>query len=378
MAEINVLQFICPTGFYGAERWVLALANNLDSSQVRCDLVVTEEAEDQDLEIHNQFQKLDFAEGQAFKIPMSGRFDVRAITQLCRIIRQRDIHIIHTHGYKSDMLGLVAATLCKIPKISTPHGFGEPASLKHKLFVWLGALSLRHFDRVAPLSEQLHQQCCDYGISKSKLTYIKNGVDLREVERERSLKDSDNNSSIMTIGFIGQMVPRKKIHHILDVFESLCAKHKNVRLELLGDGSSRKSLEQHANKLACRDKIEFLGFRTDRLKRLKSFDLFVMTSSSEGIPRCLMEAMAMAIPVSAYNIPGIDQLLEHEQTALLSDFGDHQDLLACWEKLLFDRRYSETLAQNARNFVQKHFSANRMAQEYQLTFMSLLGRSSEH
>ena len=53
-------------------------------------------------------------------------------------------------------------------------------------------------------------------------------------------------------------------------------------------------------------KIDFLGFRDDRLVLLQSFDLFVMTSTLEGIPRCLMEATAMGIPVAAYNIAGIE------------------------------------------------------------------------
>ena len=117
------------------------------------------------------------------------------------------------------------------------------------------------------------------------------------------------------------MISRKNIVDILDVFDQLHHKHPNTRLILLGDGDSRASLEIHRETLNSHKNIEFLGFRDDRLSLLKSFDLFVMTSTLEGIPRCLMEATAASIPVAAYNIPGIDQLISHQKTGLLAQPG---------------------------------------------------------
>ena len=81
-------------------------------------------------------------------------------------------------------------------------------------------------------------------------------------------------------------------------------------------------MEKLALTLPSAESIHFLGFRNDRLELLSQFDLFVMASSDEGIPRCLMEAIAMDIPVAAYNISGIDQLVMHEKTGLLAKYGD--------------------------------------------------------
>ena len=120
MTRINVLQFITPAGFYGAERWVLALANNIDTTTVNCDLAVTRENADQDLTVAEQYPT---SEGQKVHyLDMNGRFDARVIKELCRVIRERNIHIIHTHGYKSDILGLIAARRTGIKCVSTPHG----------------------------------------------------------------------------------------------------------------------------------------------------------------------------------------------------------------------------------------------------------------
>lgn len=371
MKKINVLQFICPTGFYGAERWVLALANNLDPELARCDLAVTEESPTQNLEIVAQYPDV---EGQAFKIPMRSRFDLAGINKLCDLIKEREIDIIHTHGYKSDILGLIAAKRCGIPCINTPHGFGEPSSLKLKVFIRIGQFCLRFFNRTVPLSRQLYDECLYFGVPETKLQYIQNGVDLKEVETYRLTKSNIIKApdEERVIGFIGQMIPRKKVDHILEIFDRLVEKHPNVRLELLGDGESRPALEAQAANLKSKDKIHFMGFRNDRLERLKNFDLFVMSSSDEGIPRCLMEAMAMETPVTAYNIKGIDQLLEHEKTGLLATYGDKETLLSYWEKALYDQEYAQSLARNGREFVLENFSAGRMAREYMDIFQELV------
>lgn len=372
--KMNILQFICPTGFYGAERWILALANNSDPDRIQMDLLVTEESSHQNLEIINHFSA---PGGQTHKAAMSGRFDLRVLTKLKHIIRTRQIDVIHTHGYKSDILGLIAARQTGIKCVSTPHGFGEPKSLKHKLLIASGGFSLRFFDAVVPLSRQLYDECLDFGVPEKKLRYIQNGVDLSEVDRFRALKrtlpkESDDKR---VIGFIGQMIPRKKIHFILDLFDRLACAHPNVELRLLGDGSSRQELEQHAQGLASRDKIHFLGFIDNRLEHLAEFDLFVMTSSSEGIPRCLMEALGMGTPVAAFDIPGIDQLVTHNETGMLAPYEDLDGLYRIWEDLLYDPAMAERIGSQGRQFVNAQFSGKSMAEKYQVLFEELTEQS---
>ena len=106
------------------------------------------------------------------------------------------------------------------------------------------------------------------------------------------------------------------------MFERIAGDYPQVKLVLLGDGDARAQYEQHAATLKSADRIRFKGFVNDPLQHLSGFDLFVMTSTLEGIPRCLMESMAMGVPVAAYDIPGVDQLIEHKSTGLLAPLGD--------------------------------------------------------
>ena len=372
MAKLNVLQFICPTGFYGAERWILALARNLDSDDVNCELVVTREPNVPDLEISKRYADLQLP---VHELAMSGRFDFSVVTKLCRLIKERNIHIIHTHGYKSDILGVLAAKRAGIKSVCTPHGFENAEDFKLKAFIWVGCQSFRFFDAVVPLSEQLIDQVKPYGINKTKLRYIQNGVDLKEVEDARDqgvLRESDADRSEKIIGFVGQMISRKNIFDILDIFNELCSQRADLRLQLLGDGDQRQELEEYASKLEYHDKIEFVGFVNNRLDYLRSFDLFVMSSSLEGIPRCLMETLAMGIPVAAYNIPGIDQLIEHEQSGLCVPFGEKEALKNQWLRILDDKTLADRLVENGRKWVYEKFAASRMAREYTELFHQLV------
>jgi glycosyltransferase involved in cell wall biosynthesis len=372
MDKINVLQFICPSGFYGAERWIVALANNIDPRRINCELAVTRESGSGELEICHQFARLGLPVHQ---LRMSNRFDFGIVNRLVKLIKERNIHVIHTHGYKSDILGVIAARKAKIKSLCTPHGFENTKDLKLRTYIWAGCQSFRFFDAVVPLSAQLMEQVKPYGIRKERLHYIQNGVDLKEVLEARDFgvkREEGQARSEKLIGFIGQMISRKNLYSLLDVFDELAQERDDIRLQLLGDGEERAELEQYSRNLQNYDRIEFLGFLNNRLDFLRNFDLFVMTSSLEGIPRCLMEAMALGIPVAAFNIPGVDQIVLHNSTGLLADFGDKKALKEHWCKLLDDKILADDLVANARKLVDKRFSAVRMATEYTQLFNKMI------
>jgi len=364
---INVLQFICPTGFYGAERWVLALAKHLDPAKIRCDLAVTMEPGQKPLELVNEYQKLSLP---CHIVNMQSKFDLSAVSKMAELIKKHNIHIVHTHGYKSDIIGVLAARKAGVPCVVTPHGFENAKDFKLRTFIWLGCQAMKYATKVVPLSQQLMRDCKRMGVKDHKTLYIQNGVDLSEVEA--TAVPERLNPDEKRIGFVGQMISRKNIFDILNIFDRIHAKHPNTRLILLGDGDARAALETHSKTLASHSHIKFLGFRDDRLSLLKSFDLFVMTSTLEGIPRCLMEATAASIPVAAYDIAGIDQLIEHEKTGLLAPLGEKTELQGYWETLLFNQKHATELAANAKEFVYQHYSANRMATEYTELFEKLV------
>ena len=80
----------------------------------------------------------------------------------------------------------------------------------------------------------------------------------------------------------------------------------------------------------------------------------------------------MGIPVAAYNIPGVDKLIIPKKTGLMAEFADVEGLKGCWERLLFDERFSAEMARNGRKHVVENFSAKRMADEYTRLYQEMV------
>jgi glycosyltransferase involved in cell wall biosynthesis len=369
--SINVLQFTCPDGFYGAERWILALAKNLDGEIINCGLAITVEPNSENQEVAQHYRALG---KEVIEVGMNSRFDITVIYKLCKLVKSKKIDIIHSHGYKSDILGLIVARLSGIRALTTPHGFVDVSDWKLRIYYNVGNKFFKWFDVVAPLSEQLCLDVEGFGVAKKKIKYIRNGVDLDEVETIRTDAECTlkKDIGVKRVGFIGQITRRKNVFDILDVFETLHRKYGKLELVLLGDGEQREELQNYANNLNSGLSIKFLGFQDNRLEWLKTFDIFVITSTLEGIPRCLMEAMAMGVPVAAYDIPGVDQLITHGDTGLLAPLGDKQELSDCWEKILYNENYAKEISESARSNVHEKFSGKRMAQDYTDLFQEMV------
>ena len=371
---IKTMQFICPTGFYGAERWVLMLARALDERVVRSDLVVVRERGMPELELVARYP------GHVTEISTSGRFDVRAVSTLRALLRERGTDVLHTHGYKSDLIGLVAARLAGTPCISTPHGFGETRHMSRlrKLYHHAGGRSLRWFDHVVPLSPELVDEVLAFGVPPERVSLVENAVDLTDVPDGDAASEavpvlSEDFRERRIIAFAGQLIPRKRVDRIIDTFHSLWVDDPSLGLLILGDGPDRASLEQRVDDAGCADAVRFLGFREDRLHLLRDASLFVMASSQEGVPRVMMEAMSLALPIVAYDIAGVDQLIEHDVDGLLAPGGNEEFYRHCWRRVLDEPHTAERLGSAALTKVHARYSQDRLAREYTEIFERVAG-----
>lgn len=365
---LKILQLICPSGYYGAERWVNALLSVPPTGDIQQHLAITDEPGACD----DVLLRSGLPVARQHRIAMASKFDLRVVKRLVDLIRQQDIDIIHTHGYKSDILGVLAAKWAGIASVCTPHGFENSTDKRLRAYMWLGGKAFHGFDWVCPLSPDIQNTVLThYRVDAKKVRLINNGVDLAEVERALA----EVNGAVtdeFRIGYIGQLISRKNLTATLQAFAALLATQPNCRLVLIGDGDERKMLQQLAQQLAISDHVDFMGFRDDRLLLLPTFDCFVLTSSLEGVPRCLMEAMAAKVCVTAFDIPGVDRLITHQQTGLLANYGDIAGLTSLWQGLIAQPALKQQLAQAGCQHVYQHFSAQAMEQAYSALYHQLL------
>ena len=368
--KIHILHLGSPTGLYGAERWILALIKHLDRSRVQSTVAVIKDDPSLSVDLCEHANNLGFPT-QIFE--SYGRVSFSAIGNLHRFIKDQDIHILHSHWYKTDIIGWLAVqgTGCRI--LSTPHGWSTKGGIKVGFYEFMDRCAYPFFDAVAPLSEDLYKGLKWIPGLRSKLHLIENGVDIDEIdavtEMSQELTDWKGNGCFI-LGYIGQLIPRKGIDMLVHAVAEMA--NPRIRLALVGDGIQRKFLEDLTAELKVSDQVRFFGFRKDRLSLLKGFDVFVLPSRLEGIPRCLMEAMAAGIPVMATDIPGSRELAIDNVTGLLARVDSSKSLAEGISRLFMEESLRKKLAAAGRKLILNRFSATTMAKQYLSLYHSLL------
>ena len=375
---LKVMQLGSPTGLYGAERWILALIKHLDPIQVETVVGAVRDSGSAAVPLCVEAENLGFS---TVTIDAPGKFNYSAVQKLKKYLQEQQVDILHTHFYKTDLLGLLATrgTNCKL--VSTPHGWSSGVDLKLRVYEQLDRLAFPFMDAVVPLSEDLYQPLAVRDrffrwmrmSVKSNVTLIRNGVDLSEVESCTRVADELcdwKEQGCFVVGYIGQLITRKGLDTLLNALHRL-GEYIPWRAVFVGEGEQREELEVLAGKLGIGERIRFLGYRENRLEFLQGFDVFVLPSRLEGIPRCLMEAMAAKKLVIASDIPGCNDLIQHKKNGLLFTADDIEDLSGNLSMIRINSEMCENLISQAHDEVSNNFSASSMAIKYEKLFRGL-------
>lgn len=360
--SIRILQLGSPTGLYGAERWILALLRHLDSNKIESIVSVIKDEPGLKLPLCEKASSAGFPT-HVFKA--YGKLNLSAVRHLRGYLLQKRVDILHTHGYKTDLIGLLASvgTDCRI--VSTPHGWSNNAGIKLQVYEKIDRTVFPLFDAVAPLSEGIYLELARLPGLKSKLHLIRNGVDISEIDAENTIVPTIRQwkaEGRFVCGYIGQLIPRKGLEILLEAFARLQV--PGTKLAIIGEGEQRQQLEHMSVSLGIAKDVKFFGFRDNRLSFLRGFDAFVLPSSLEGVPRCLMEAMAAGVLVVASNISGCRDIVSNCKTGYLFKVDDIESLCHVLKRAISDKETSKKLVNNARLLINNDFSAKRMANEY--------------
>ena len=165
--RIRVLQLGSPTGLYGAERWILALVKYLNPERIESIIAVIRDSPELEASLCIEAKKNNI---QTKIFNAYGKVNFDAVKQLRDFIRNNNINILQTHGYKTDIIGLLATfnTSCKI--LTTPHGWTKKPSIKLRCYELLDRLVFLFFDAVVPLSFKLYSELRKIPFLRKKLT----------------------------------------------------------------------------------------------------------------------------------------------------------------------------------------------------------------
>ncbi len=367
--KIRVLQLGTSGPLYGAERWILALCRNLDARKFDCRIAAIDDDENHPPPLLAA-AKAACIPGHSIGRPSSSILGT--IRSLRNVIRDKQIDIVHSHGYKADVVTLAACLGLPVKTLATPHGWSRGAGWKLAAYERADRFLFRFFDAVAPLSQELLGNL-PAGLGQSNhVQLISNGVDIDEIDAAMAAKDRQYERQAFTIGYIGQLIARKDVRTLLHAFALL--DEPSCELVVVGEGPEKAALEKMASQLNISRRTQFTGFRNDRIALLGDFDLFILPSLEEGIPRCLMEAMAARIPVIASNIPGSTDLVVDGKTGRLFEPRNARQLAALMRKAM--KGQSADMAVAARRHIEHSYSASRMARDYEELFEMLTERKT--
>lgn len=368
---VTVAHLVCSTGFYGAERWILTLARALDPARVRLLPVVVGSGEGADL-VRQTFAA---ARCPAVQIAHGAKISVAAIRALRVLIRNRGVRVVHTHGFKADALGYLAARGAGVALVSTPHGWSADEGWRIALYEAVGRAFMKRCQRVYPLSGSLEADLLTRGFRRDRVRLVANAVDdepLRPIFAEREAAGPRLRGMVL---FVGRLIPAKGVFELVEGY-ARAALHGRPELRLVGDGPARPALQRRAAELGVGARVVFSGYVSDVREWLRRADALVLPSYSEGLPRVLMEAAAAGVPIVASDIAGVRQLIADDVNGLLVPRRDPGALAAALERLLADPALRRRLAGAARRTIDERHTAARQARAFEAEYLSLCGAAA--
>ena len=246
-------------------------------------------------------------------ISMGGRSlrDPRFHWRVRSAIRQLRPTAIHAHSFGPLVYAVPATWFGGCRLVNTEHSIEyltERRDLRRTLS-WMA----RSIDTFVVLGERMRRYYEEsIGISPERIRVIPNGVAVPPAPLASSRTAARRALGIgegFVVATVGRLAPEKNFPMLVEAFALATAAEPHATLLFVGDGAERESLAQQAAGLGIGDRVRFLGWRTDVDSLLPAFDLFVLSSLSEGLPMAMLEAMAAGVPVVSTAVGDIPDVI---------------------------------------------------------------------
>ncbi len=311
----------------------------------------------------------------------------RSYRRLSKWLKEERFDIIHVHTPIASLIGRVAAARRKVPiRIYTAHGFyfhDEMPFLKRTFHIGLERFGALFHHYLFTQSDEDRHSAIRLGLARpDSVRTIGNGVDMQRFNpgrftgedrlRMRSSLGLEPEHTVVTI--IARLVREKGYLELLPAIAELARKRPSLRLLVIGGAlesdhdNSTDAIESMIEELGIRDKIVFAGHRADIPELLNASDIYTLPSWREGMPRSIIEAMAMSLPVVATNIRGCREEVVDGQSGLLTPVRDKENLAKALRKLIdspeMRQQYGQAANERARTLYDENLVFQRQIEIY--------------
>ena len=356
-----VLHLISSEGFWGAESMLELLGRNLPRYGCKPIIGTFHDSRHPHLELAERAR----AEGLETEIiPCKGRLDWRAVRCIRKVLSRRHVDVLHAHGYKTNLYGYAATWRSRTAVVSTCHAWQGQHLLRMRMYAALDRRVLRLFDRVVGVSDELAEALRRSGGDSARVRIVSNGIELERFQNARPLLRKEFPRACRLIGMVGRLAPEKGGDVLLRAVPVVLAEFPDTFFVFVGDGPCRHSWASLAKQLGVARNVVFSGVRQDMPGVYASLDALVLPSFNEGLPMCVLEAMAAGRPVIATPVGSLDKLVLSGRTGLMVKQGDVNGLTAAILCLLREPGLARKLGEHGQAHIADSFSADLMTRRY--------------
>lgn len=360
---MKVLHLSSEKGWRGGEQQIAYLLDELAKADVENFVLARRSSE---FEQYCEKKNIPVT-GVAFKSSV----DIRTAKAVKTACLQNKIDLVHMHSSKSHSLGVLSAVL----------GNSVPLILSRRVdFVpkdnWVTRWKYNHpaIKKILCVSRKIESIMREYVADPAKCVTVYSGIDLNrfDVNHGRILRTEFNlPEDRIIIGNSSALEDHKDYKTFIHTIDILIKKNLPVNGFIMGSGSVENELRELVKKLSLDGHVIFTGYRRDIKDILPGLDIFLMTSTEEGLGTSVLDAFAAGVPVVATAAGGIPEMVQHEKTGLLAPVRDAVKLAENVERLINDGELKTLISQGALRLVQT-FSKETTAEKTLAHYMDVL------
>lgn len=296
-------------------------------------------------------------------VPLAPRteVDLGAGWRFARVLKRLQPDVIHAHDPHGVAMASVALSLG-----GAAHGPALVAARRVDFHLKGNSFSrwkYRQVDCYIAASDAIHQILLADGVPPERVVTVHEGIDVEHVIATPRVNVHEAfwlPHHAPVVGNVAALVPHKGQRYLIDAAHLVVKQIPDARFVILGEGELREHLEHLVRERALEKHVLLPGFRTDVLGCIKGFDVFVMSSVTEGLGTSLLDAMACERPIVATRAGGIPEIVEDEVTGLLVPPRDPRALADAIVRAINDEPLRRRLAQAALARVRERFTVERM------------------
>lgn len=374
----KIFHLITSDGVYGAEVMLL----NLIAQQIKIGIAPVLGSIGRKGEGEKPIEALvRHMEVPVFRFTATKGIDLLAGAKIIRWAKENKISIIHTHGYKPNLLvAFFPRWWRRIPILRTLHGWTNPNKYSRKgVYQLLDIFSLRFTDALFAVSEamlkkpphlntSLNVQVIENGIAEPQI----NSTTLEKSKNDLIYSFCTNSHMLLSIGRLSE---EKGFANLILGVARLVREGVDIKLCIIGEGPQREQLESLIRKQNLQDEVLLAGYRENAYRFMPFFDTYILSSYTEGLPITILEAMHMGVPIVATRVGGVPEVLDCGNAGSFLCSNDPTEIYTHLKMFVKNIQKRKDIIQKAKVRAKSIYSAEIMGQKYKNAYLKLLALS---